>query len=402
MLRGDGAIEIRRIVPGARGRGGPTVGGRGGRTTAAILASRLAGPLPRLDLPTGRPRPAVQTWHGDTLYADVPAELTAQLRELARAEGATLYTAMLAAWQTLLFRHTHREDLIVGTPVSGRGRQELEGVVGYFANALPIRTRFRPLETFRELLAETRQAVLDAVAHGEYPLALLLEELGIERDPSRPPLFQTTFVWDQRRGVAAPGAAGDPLYTDRFSSEQRGANYDISLTVYDVSGPLRLALAYNTDLFHSDDVRGLARRFERLLRSIAERPDSALDHVTIEDAPRLAAPFPRGDGSASFHQERIWFIDQFETGKVYSGHPTYHNIAGERILAGRSIRSGSRLRFRRSSHGMTFSVDWRASGWRRASGSSRSTSVGKRPSGARCSLTYWRWLSIITRRMPGP
>ena len=261
--------------------------------------------------------------------------------------------------------------------------------------------RFRPLETFRELLAETRQAVLDAVAHGEYPLALLLEELGIERDPSRPPLFQTTFVWDQRRGGAAPGAAGDPLYTDRFSSEQRGANYDISLTVYDVSGPLRLALAYNTDLFDSDDMRGLARRFERLLRSIAERPDSALDHMRIEDAPRLAAPFPCGRRVAVFHQERIWFIDQFETGKVYSGHPTYHNIAGERALAGPIDPTRLEAAFQALVARHDVLRGPARFGWGRSSGRSRSTSGGKRPSGARCTRTYWRWLSIITRRMHG-
>jgi syringomycin synthetase protein SyrE len=321
-FRGHAEAEARRLA------------GEDGNRLRRFWQGELTGPLPTLTIPSVRPRPAVQTWRGDTHYADLPAELTGGLRDLARAERATLYTVMLAAWQTLLFRHTHQDDLIVGTPVSGRGRPELESVVGYFANAIPIRAHFKPRMTFRQLLAETRERVLNAVAHGDYPLPTLIQELQIERDPARPPLFQTTFVWNQRDAAEAPGHPGDPLYTDRFSSEQRGANYDISLSVYDVAGPLRLALAYNRDLFDRAEAAAIAGRFEQLLRSIAADPDGALDHLRIEAAPRIRGPLPDGDGQRSFHQERIWFIDQFEAGKVYPGPPTYHNLVGTARIEG--------------------------------------------------------------------
>jgi amino acid adenylation domain-containing protein/FkbM family methyltransferase len=314
--RGHAEAEARRLA------------GEDGNRLRRFWQSELPGPLPMLAFPSGRPRPTVQTWHGETQYADLPADLTAGLRDLAHAEGATLYTVMLAAWQTLLFRHTHQEDLIVGTPVRGRGRPELELVVGYFANAIPIRMRFAPRMTFRELLGETRRRVLNSVAHGEYPLPTLIEDLQIERDPARSPVFQTTFVWNQRDAAAAPGHSGDPLYTNRFSSEQRGACYDISLSVYDVAGPLRLALAYNLDLFDRAEAAAIARRFEQLLRSIAANPDGSLDHLQMDAAPQILGPLPEGSGQRSFHQERISFIDQFETGKVYAAPPTYHNLIG--------------------------------------------------------------------------
>jgi amino acid adenylation domain-containing protein/FkbM family methyltransferase len=292
--------------------------------------SELSTPLPVLELPGARPRSAVQTWNGDTWQAEIPADLTAGLKELARAEGATLYSVLLAAWQLLLFRHTHKEDLITGTPVSGRDRPELEAVVGYFANAIPIRMRFAPAMTFRDLLAVARQRILDAIAHGSYPLPTMLEDLQIERDSGRPALFQSTFVWDQRNEGREPGYPGDPLYTGHFSSEQRGANYDLSLTIYDVAGPLRMALAYNRDLFDSQSITGLADRFRHLLRSIIADSNSGLDYLGIGAPPRITTPLPQLETATvrSFHQNRLWFIDQFESGKIYPGPPTYHNLIG--------------------------------------------------------------------------
>lgn len=290
--------------------------------------SQLSPPLPSLDLPEARPRPAVQTWRGDTLLAEISADLAAGLRELARAEGATLYSVLLAAWQLLLFRHSHKEDLVIGTPVSGRDKPELLGVVGYFANAVPIRMRFRPGMTFRNLLAKTRQHILEAVAHGSYPLANMLEDQQTERDPARSALFQSTFVWDQRNDGREPGYPGDPLYTANYSSEQRGANYDLSLTIYDVAGPLRMAFAYNRDLFESHTITALAQRFTLLLQAVIADPDKGLDHLIME-APRRIQSLPlqlETAGEPSFHQKRLWFIDQFETGKVYPGPPTYHNL----------------------------------------------------------------------------
>jgi len=315
-FRAHAEAEVRRLS------------GEEGEQLRRFWKSELSSPLPVLELPAARSRPAIQTWNGNTLQDEISADLAAALKELAQGEGATLYSVLLAAWQLLLFRHTHNEDLVIGTPVSGRDKPELQTVVGYFANAIPIRTRFAPAMTFRNLLAKTRRQVLDAVAHGSYPLANMLEDLQMDRDPARSALFQSTFVWDQRNDGREPGYPGDPLYTANYSSEQRGANYDLSLTIYDVAGPLRMALAYNRDLFESHSIIALAQRFTRLLQSVIADPDKELDYLVME-APQRVRPLPlhsETTSESSFHQKRLWFIDQFETGKVYPGPPTYHNV----------------------------------------------------------------------------
>ncbi|HET6170257.1 MAG TPA: condensation domain-containing protein, partial [Terracidiphilus sp.] len=302
--------------------------GEEGERLRRFWKAQLSAPLPVLELPGARPRPAVQTWNGDTLQAEMPADLAANLRALARAEGATLYSVLLSAWLLLLFRHSHKEDLMIGTPVSGRDKPELHAVVGYFANAIPIRMRFAPGMTFRDLLARTRRQLLDAVAHGSYPLANMLEDLQTERDPGRSALFQSTFVWDQRNDGREPGYSGDPLYTANFSSEQRGANYDLSLTIYDVAAPLRMAVAYNRDLFDLQSITALAERFILLLQSAVADPNTDSDYLSMDAPQHLPAPLPQSEPASepSFHQKRIWFIDRFETDKVYPGAPAYHNL----------------------------------------------------------------------------
>jgi amino acid adenylation domain-containing protein/FkbM family methyltransferase len=318
-------ITFREYVEGESRR----LAGEPGERSWRHWQQAMAGRLPTLALPTDRPRPDRQTWRGATHHVSLDEGLVAALRAFARREGTTLYTVCLSAYQVLLFRLTHQEDLLIGTPFRGRNRPELEGILGYFSNLIVLRGQLSSTLGFRSLLAQTRQHVLDSMAHGDYPFALLLERLKVERDPSRSPLVQTTFVWDQRSDDLAPGYEGDPLYTDRFTSEQRGANYDLSLTVYDVAGPMRLALAYNSDLFDAATMVRMGRQFDSLLRDVVSRPDVPLDELSLEPAPRLGPPAPSTPPESwrlSFHQERIWFIDLFETGKVYRDHPAYHNI----------------------------------------------------------------------------
>src|SRR6185437_6289051 len=116
--------------------------GEEGERLRRFWKSQLSPPLPALEMPWARPRPVVQSWNGDTWQAEIPADLVAGLRELARAEGATLYSVLLSGWQLLIFRHPHKQDLIIGTPVSGRHEPGLDAVIGYFANATPIRMQF--------------------------------------------------------------------------------------------------------------------------------------------------------------------------------------------------------------------------------------------------------------------
>src|SRR5262249_16087759 len=156
----------------------------------------LAGAPASLDLPTDHPRPRAQTYRGATLPFALPAELSDSLLGLAQRTGCTRYMVLLAAFQALLNRYTGQEDICVGTPVAGPGREETEGLIGFLANTLVLRTDLSVDPTFRELLGRVRETALGAYAHQDVPFERLVEELQPERDISRPPLFQVLFALD--------------------------------------------------------------------------------------------------------------------------------------------------------------------------------------------------------------
>ena len=130
---------------------------------------KLGGELPVLELPTDRPRPAVQTHRGAIESLALSKELTDALQAMSRREGVTLFMTLLAAFKTLLYRLTGQEDTIVGTPIAGRNRTELEGLIGFFVNTIVMRTDLSGQPTFRELLGRVRETALGAYAHQDMP-----------------------------------------------------------------------------------------------------------------------------------------------------------------------------------------------------------------------------------------
>ncbi|HEX8584678.1 MAG TPA: amino acid adenylation domain-containing protein, partial [Allosphingosinicella sp.] len=155
---------------------------------------KLAGAPAALDLPTDRPRPAVQSFAGDIHRFTVPAELAGQLQALARREGATLFMVLLAAYQFILSRWSGQEQIVVGTPIANRTRAEAEGLIGFFANTLALPADLAGAPTFRELLAQVRETALGAYAHQDLPFEKLVEALQPARELNRQPIFQTMFV----------------------------------------------------------------------------------------------------------------------------------------------------------------------------------------------------------------
>ncbi|HEY6190004.1 MAG TPA: amino acid adenylation domain-containing protein, partial [Pyrinomonadaceae bacterium] len=149
---------------------------------------------PVLQLPTDRPRPAVQSYRGAHHSVRLDAALTDELKRISRQEGVTLFMLLLAAFQTLLSRYSGQEDIVVGSPIANRTRAEVEGLIGFFVNTLVLRTRLEGRPSFREVLGRVREAALGAYAHQDVPFEMLVEELEPERDMSRTPLFQVMFV----------------------------------------------------------------------------------------------------------------------------------------------------------------------------------------------------------------
>lgn len=226
-----------------------------------------------LELPTDRVRPAVQTFHGARHHFALPRQLTAGLEELARREGATLFIILLAAFKVLLMRYARQDDIVVGSPVANRTRVETEGLIGFFANTLALRTDLSGDPAFRELLARVRKVALGAYAHQELPFERLVEELRPQRDLSRTPLFQVMFLLDNT-----------PLETLKLAHMQvnpiefdgKISPFDLSLHMEERVDGVRGSFEYNTDLFEETTIVRITECFLQLLRGIVARPDERL------------------------------------------------------------------------------------------------------------------------------
>ncbi|HEX5707564.1 MAG TPA: condensation domain-containing protein, partial [Pyrinomonadaceae bacterium] len=239
---------------------------------------QLAGAPPVLELPTDRPRPAVQTFRGAKHPINLTRELTAELKALGQREGATLYMVLLAAFQVLLSRYSGQEDVVVGSPIANRNRAETESLIGFFVNALAMRTDLSGDPTFVELLGRVRETSLGAYAHQDLPFEKLIEELQPERNLSHTPLFQVTFALHN-----APAGAlklrGLELRPVEFAVE--AAKFDLSLLMGESGRGIAGLFEYRSDLFNEETVRRLATHFQNLLEAVVKDPSRRLSSLPL-------------------------------------------------------------------------------------------------------------------------
>ncbi|MBV9773241.1 MAG: amino acid adenylation domain-containing protein, partial [Gemmatimonadetes bacterium] len=261
---------------------------------------RLAGAPALLELPTDHPRPAVQSHRGAHERMELPAGLSERLHALGRGEGATLFMTLLAAWQVLLAKYTGSEDVVVGTPIAGRTRGEVEGLIGFFVNTLVLRTDLSGEPTFRETLRRVRETTLGAYEHQELPFERLVEELQPERSLDHAPLFQVMLVLQgadrERGGAALPGVEMRGLATESGTSK-----FDLTLFATPQAEGLGVALEYDADLFEPGTIRWMLGHFARVLEQVAADADVRLSELellgeeerrVLEGWNRTAAEYP--------------------------------------------------------------------------------------------------------------
>ena len=234
--------------------------------------------LPLLDLPTDRPRPAMMSYRGARLVFELPATLTKGLEELSQRAGATLFMTLLAAFQLLLQRYSGQDDIVVGSPIAGRNKVEVENLIGLFVNTLVLRTDLSGDPTFMELLERVREMALGAYAHQDLPFDRLVEELQPARDLSRNPLFQVMFALENAAGseFVLPGIKASPQ-----AAQSKIAKFDLTLSIVKKAERCRGILEYNSDLFDADTVGNLASHYQTLLESILAAPDRAVGELPI-------------------------------------------------------------------------------------------------------------------------
>ncbi|MFI7108503.1 amino acid adenylation domain-containing protein [Nonomuraea sp. NPDC050227] len=230
-----------------------------------------------LDLPLDRPRPPRQSFRGG--WHDVQIDVAA-FGELCRAEGATLYMGLLAAFQVLLARWSGTTGFAVGSPVAGRTRPEFEDMVGLFVNLLPLRARLAGDPGFAELLRRTRDGAIEVYGHQELPFEKLVAELDPERDVSRPPLVQVLFALQSYRGDG-----------EGFEPDSTTTRFDLELYAAERGEQLEGRFVYNAELFRPETIERLAQRFAALLRAVVASPDvpvGRLDILPDEERKQLA------------------------------------------------------------------------------------------------------------------
>jgi natural product biosynthesis luciferase-like monooxygenase protein len=298
--------------------------GRPGQAGLAYWKRQLGGELPQLGLLTDRPRPPVQSFRGAGHPFRLDEELTRRLRELARASGTTLYTALLCAFEVLLHRYTGQTDILVGSPTSGRGRSAFAGTVGYLVNPVVIRGDLRGDPSFRMLLGRFAQTVSDALAHQHVPFGLLAEVLQPVRDPGRSPVFQAMFIYHQapmafspELGLLAAGQAGNAFEIAGLRFEPvpvpaKTAQFDLTLTMAAGDDELAGSFQYNADLFDAETIAELAANFATLLSGLADDPGRPIGSVPLMDEDRRARTLSAWNDTARPFPEDLCVHEAFE------------------------------------------------------------------------------------------
>jgi amino acid adenylation domain-containing protein len=284
--------------------------------------------VPVLQLPTDRPRPAVQTHGGAIETLALSKELTDALRAISLREGVTLFMTLLAAFNMLLYRHTGQEDIVVGSPIANRNRVEIEGLIGFFVNSLVMRTDLSGNPTFSELMHRVQTVALEAYEHQDIPFEKLVEELNPERDMRHTPLFQVMFNMINVRDIEVEL---HNLSGERMSSKESESKFDMTLYVLEGEGGIKLRFLYNTDLFDASTISWMLAHFETLLKGIADDPDqyiSALPLLTENTKRKLSTKGNTIQPTKSFADIKAAEIDQSLQGRFMQRVQSYpDNIA---------------------------------------------------------------------------
>ena len=241
---------------------------------------RLLGTPPQLELPTDRPRPAIESFKGAALTFEVPAKLSDTLKQLGRKEGATLFMVLLAAYQLLLSRWSGQHDIVVGSPIAGRRNRQVEGLIGFFVNTLVLRTDISEPLNFREFLQRVKEMTLGAYAHQDLPFEALVADLRPERNLTRQPIFQVMITFEN---FPEPRRELPGLTWTWTAAETATTHFDLTLYLSESSGGLLGTFEYATDLFDAATIERMASNFRTLLDGIVADPD-----CTMRDLPLLS------------------------------------------------------------------------------------------------------------------
>ena len=298
----------------------------------AYWKEKLAGAPPLLDLPTDRPRPAVQSHRGAKRVLTIRPELARSLRELARGQRATLFMALLAGFQSLLHRESNQNDIVVGSPISGRNHRETEELIGFFVNTLVLRSSFDGSPTFRELLGRVRETALGAYANQDAPFEKLVEIIRPRRSPDHSPLFQAMFVLQNAPLLGALKFSDITL--TRMDVDGGVAMFDLTLSLVEEGGALRGTLEYNTDLFDASTIDRMLAHFQNLLESAAQNPDERISKLEMLPPPERRKLLIGWNDTAAAYPRDARIHELFERQAERTPHAEAVSFQGQELTYG--------------------------------------------------------------------
>ena len=255
--------------------------------------SFLEGAPTYLDLPTDYPRPNVQTFNGGRFSFMLEDDLASRVLDLAQSQNTTLYTTMLAAYNALFHRYCDQDDIVVGSPMAGRNQKELGDMLGYFVNMAPLRSRAHDDPSFIDFLDRTSGSVNGAIENQDYPFSWIINDLKMQRDPARSPLFQISFAMERVPGIDEQGIAvfligkgghqfsvGD-MTVETIDLNLRQAQFEITLVIEESGGQIFGCWQYNKDLFKLETIEKLSETFSLLLENVTEDPGIKISEMEL-------------------------------------------------------------------------------------------------------------------------
>lgn len=235
----------------------------------------LAGELRQVELATDKPRPALKTYNGADLYTLL--DVKDALASLAARYNATVYMLLVASMNALLYRYTGQDDILIGTPASGRWQAGIEEQIGFYVNTLTIRTKIDGNTSFATLLQQVQSNILAVLEHQDYPFDKLIDELNIKRDISRSPLFDIMIVYQERMPDNALQV--EKMRIEEMNLPSEVSKFDLTITFQDIPEGLGMHLEYNRDIFTQHRMEQLQQHFKMLLSSIIKAPDGLLNRL---------------------------------------------------------------------------------------------------------------------------
>ena len=274
--------------------------------------NQFSGELPILELPTDHIRPALKTYNGDVISGVFSEPISKSLKEVIKENNSTAFMFLLSLVKTLLYRYTGQGDIIIGSPIAGRSHADLSDQIGFYVNTLALRTQFGGEDSFKDLLQKVKQITLSAYEHQVYPFDELVDDLNLDRDLSRSPLFDVMVILQNNEEISEDEKLGELQISSYKESEWLTSKFDLLFNFMEIDAELHYSINYNSDLFERATIERLERHLQKLSLSIIATPEKSinqLSYLSKKEEQQLLVDF--NDTNTDYPKDKT-IIDLFE------------------------------------------------------------------------------------------